>query len=108
MSRYVYLVRFRPLLTGTGHLKVGYSEKLKIGQQLSRYRTYYPKFNMLAYSHNNPKQFEHYLKWKLQDYNIGNELFYEDCINTAIELCERECELIANHEVKIPNNEFLL
>ena len=108
MNRYVYLVRFKPLLHGNGHVKVGYSEKLKLASQIGRYRTYYPQFNFMAFSHKTPKQFEHYLKWKLQEHNINNELFTEDCFDTAVNLCKRECKLILDHEVKIPNNDFLL
>lgn len=102
MNRYVYLVRFNPLI------KLGYSEKLTLSQQISRYRTYYPEFRLLAYNHNKPKQFESYLKWKLSAYNVTNELFDESCFDEAVELCERECKLITDHNVVMPNNDFLL
>lgn len=102
MKRYVYLVRYKPIL------KVGYSEKMSIANQISRYRTYYPAFRLTAYSHNKPKQFEHYLKWKLGAFNINNELFDETCFDEAVKICERECELISDHNVVTPNNDFLL
>ena len=110
MNRYVYLVRFHPLMydISHSHFKVGYSEKLTLGKQLSRYKTYYPQFEMLAYNHMTPKKFEHYLKWKLQEHNIRSELFHEDGFDTAVDLCERECKLIEQHYVKTPNNDFLL
>ena len=103
MSRYVYLVRFRSVL-----VKVGYSAKMVPSRQISRYKTYYPDFSLLAYAHKTPKEFERYLKEQLSSYNIDGELFEPASFDTAVKLCERECNLIMDHRVAKPNNDFLL
>lgn len=103
MNKYVYLVRCR-----TQFVKVGYSEKMKIQQQINRYKTYYPSFRMLAYSHNQPKRFEHYLKWKLDDHKIAGELFDDFVFTDVVKLCEHECNLIYDREINPPKNVFLL
>lgn len=88
MSKYVYLVRFANIV------KIGYSKNLTMNQQIYRYNTYYPKFDILFFSHNTPDKFERYLKYKLTSHNIRGELFSEFAYDDAVKLCNRECKQI--------------
>jgi len=100
--RYVYLVRCSNLL------KIGYSQKLTPRQQISRYKTYYPSFKISAFGHSDPKKFESYLKWKLGEHLIGGELFHNHAFDEAVKICESNCDLLFEQEIKPFEDVFLL